>query len=220
MTTNCQCRFSSSLGQTQKQAGGEFYPASGTDTRCSEISRQTVMTVKERSSKKQSGGKSAYRHVPHSQKPPQVVERRNARERRRVQAVNTAFLRLRKHVPSHTKQKRLSKVKTLRVAIDYIKQLQDMIVDHDHSVGGFHRKVLPSTDNIGQENVIPKIRNINENLAMVPRKPHFPWDMPKNCSQSQVDYHSAHTSDDDDMVVSLPEYGSLGMHEITSLPDT
>lgn len=40
-----------------------------------------------------------YKHVPHREKPPQVVARRNARERRRVQAVNSAFVRLRKAVP-------------------------------------------------------------------------------------------------------------------------
>lgn len=42
---------------------------------------------------------SKYNHVPHRDKPPQVVARRNARERRRVQAVNSAFMRLRKAVP-------------------------------------------------------------------------------------------------------------------------
>lgn len=41
----------------------------------------------------------ACRHVPHREKPPQVVARRNARERKRVQAVNNAFNRLRKVVP-------------------------------------------------------------------------------------------------------------------------
>jgi len=40
-----------------------------------------------------------YKHVPHRHKPPQIVARRNARERRRVQAVNSAFTRLRKVVP-------------------------------------------------------------------------------------------------------------------------
>ncbi|XP_060079845.1 achaete-scute homolog 1-like [Ylistrum balloti] len=214
--TSYQYHFSA-IGQHQQQAGANYYPTSGSNTRSSQISRQTAMTVKERSSKKSGGGKSVYRHIPHSQKPPQVVERRNARERRRVQAVNTAFLRLRKHVPSHTKQKRLSKVKTLRVAIDYIKQLQDMIMDHDHSPSGFQGKI-PSADTIGQENVIPKLRNVHENHVMVQRKQQFQWEMPKN--PPQVNFHSAHTSDDDDTVVSLPEYGSLGMHEITSLPDT
>ena len=40
-----------------------------------------------------------YKHIPHRNKPPQLVARRNARERRRVQAVNSAFNRLRKVVP-------------------------------------------------------------------------------------------------------------------------
>lgn len=39
------------------------------------------------------------KHVPHKDKPPQTVARRNARERRRVEAVNAAFLELRKVVP-------------------------------------------------------------------------------------------------------------------------
>lgn len=40
-----------------------------------------------------------HKHIPHRNKPPQLVARRNARERRRVQAVNSAFSRLRKVVP-------------------------------------------------------------------------------------------------------------------------
>lgn len=51
--------------------------------------------LREKNSKRNSG----YKHVPHKDKPPQVVARRNARERRRVQAVNSAFVRLRKAVP-------------------------------------------------------------------------------------------------------------------------
>ena len=52
------------------------------------------------------------KYVPHRDKPPHLVARRNARERRRVQAVNSAFLRLRRHLPHPVvgKHKRLSKV--------------------------------------------------------------------------------------------------------------
>lgn len=57
-----------------------------------------------------SGRKGSYKHVPHGEKPPHLVARRNARERRRVQAVNGAFLKLRKHIPYGNKNKRLSKV--------------------------------------------------------------------------------------------------------------
>lgn len=52
--------------------------------------------LKENNCKK---GIGKYVHVPHRDKPPQVVAKRNARERRRVQAVNSAFIRLRKAVP-------------------------------------------------------------------------------------------------------------------------
>ena len=47
--------------------------------------------------------KSSYKHVPHADKPVHVVERRNARERRRVHAVNLAFVRLRKTIPFENK---------------------------------------------------------------------------------------------------------------------
>ncbi|KAK7864399.1 hypothetical protein R5R35_000442 [Gryllus longicercus] len=68
------------------------------------------------------------RHVPHREKPPQLVARRNARERRRVQAVNCAFGRLRRAVPiENARGKRVSKVKTLQSAIEYIQQLQKLL---------------------------------------------------------------------------------------------
>ena len=41
--------------------------------------------------------KSAYRHVPHSEKPAHLVAKRNARERRRVEAVNAAFVKVLVH---------------------------------------------------------------------------------------------------------------------------
>ena len=47
--------------------------------------------------------KKGYRHVPHSEKPHQIVAKRNARERNRVQAVNQAFLRLQKALPLYNK---------------------------------------------------------------------------------------------------------------------
>ena len=81
---------------------------------------------------KKKKAKSTYKHVPHSEKAPHLVAKRNARERRRVMAVNNAFTRLRKHVPCENRNKRISKVKTLKIAIDYIYYLQDLIDEHDH----------------------------------------------------------------------------------------
>ncbi|KAF4523517.1 hypothetical protein B566_EDAN004588 [Ephemera danica] len=90
--------------------------------------------------------KAPYRHVPHREKPPQLVARRNARERRRVQAVNAAFVRLRHAVPGDpaaSRGKRVSKVKTLQRAIDYICLLQELLttadqVSTEHQVHGDH----------------------------------------------------------------------------------
>ncbi|KAL3240887.1 hypothetical protein MRX96_021682 [Rhipicephalus microplus] len=81
-----------------------------------------------------SSPKSAYKHVPHREKPPHLVARRNARERRRVQAVNNAFCRLRKCVPVENRAKRLSKVKTLHRAIEYIQALQHLLTEADKAV--------------------------------------------------------------------------------------
>lgn len=100
-------------------------------------------------------GKSAYKHVPHSEKPAHLVAKRNARERRRVQAVNNAFLRLRRHVPTESKHKRLSKVKTLRLAIEYIRKLSEMIVNHDRQYGvqfcSFEQSVAMDTRHLSTE---------------------------------------------------------------------
>ncbi len=78
--------------------------------------------------------KSNYKHIPHREKAPHLVAKRNARERRRVQAVNSAFLCLRRHVPHENRHKRLSKVKTLRIAIDYINYLKRMIEGKDQII--------------------------------------------------------------------------------------
>ncbi|XP_066245378.1 helix-loop-helix protein 6-like isoform X2 [Euwallacea similis] len=68
------------------------------------------------------------KHVPHSQKPLQVVANRNARERRRVHAVNNAFVKLKNAIPiQNTRGKRISKVKTLLYAIDYIRTLDGIL---------------------------------------------------------------------------------------------
>ena len=67
------------------------------------------------------------------QRPPTVaVARRNERERNRVKLINMTFATLRDHLPhgaKSPKSKKISKVDTLKSAIDYIRQLQGMIGD-------------------------------------------------------------------------------------------
>ncbi|CAD5123664.1 DgyrCDS11986 [Dimorphilus gyrociliatus] len=102
-------------------------------------SPSSFQTIQNSPKKKKRRSNTTYKHVPHSAKPVQVVAKRNARERKRVQNVNSAFTYLRRHIPYENRHKRLSKVKTLRIAIDYIQSLQSLISEHDQT--------LPSKEN-------------------------------------------------------------------------
>lgn len=76
---------------------------------------------------------------------PASVARRNARERNRVKQVNNGFATLRQHIPSSVAaaitgggrgaSKKLSKVDTLRLAVEYIRNLQQLLDDHDSEAG-------------------------------------------------------------------------------------
>ncbi|XP_002120644.2 neurogenic differentiation factor 1 [Ciona intestinalis] len=55
------------------------------------------------------------------------VARRNERERRRIKHVNSAFDELRKRVPSGNRCRKISKVETLRSAIEYIRALEAVL---------------------------------------------------------------------------------------------
>lgn len=81
-----------------------------------------------------------YTNLPGHQ--PASVARRNARERNRVKQVNNGFATLRSHIPlsvaaaltptpsaSRGASKKLSKVETLRLAVEYIRSLQDLLDD-------------------------------------------------------------------------------------------
>lgn len=65
------------------------------------------------------------------------VARRNERERKRVRMVNQGFAKLRQYVPQASRGKRLSKVDTLRSAIDYIRQLQQLLIHHPNNTDYF-----------------------------------------------------------------------------------
>ncbi|XP_048864342.1 achaete-scute homolog 4-like [Brienomyrus brachyistius] len=61
---------------------------------------------------------------------PAFIRKRNERERQRVRCVNEGYARLREHLPQEFEDKRLSKVETLRAAINYIKHLQRVLELH------------------------------------------------------------------------------------------
>lgn len=58
-----------------------------------------------------------------------TTTKRNARERRRVKLINLGYETLRRHVPAGVENKKLSKVETLRSAVDYIKYLQELLTE-------------------------------------------------------------------------------------------
>ncbi|XP_060100577.1 achaete-scute homolog 4 [Heteronotia binoei] len=58
---------------------------------------------------------------------PAFIRKRNERERQRVRCVNEGYARLRDHLPKELADKRLSKVETLKAAINYIKHLQSLL---------------------------------------------------------------------------------------------
>ena len=59
------------------------------------------------------------------------IRKRNERERDRVRCVNEGYNKLKRHLPLKNKQKRISKVETLRTAIQYIKHLQTLLNQND-----------------------------------------------------------------------------------------
>ncbi|XP_063797690.1 achaete-scute homolog 2-like [Pseudophryne corroboree] len=64
-------------------------------------------------------------------------ERRNERERNRVKLVNMGFAKLRQHVPqAQGPNKKLSKVETLRSAVEYIRALQSLLLDRQSGDDG------------------------------------------------------------------------------------
>ncbi|XP_069486025.1 achaete-scute homolog 1 [Ambystoma mexicanum] len=73
---------------------------------------------------------------------PAAVARRNERERNRVKLVNLGFATLREHVPSGAQNKKMSKVETLRSAVEYIRALQALLDEHDAVSAAFRAGVL------------------------------------------------------------------------------
>uniref|UniRef100_A0A182MZX4 BHLH domain-containing protein n=1 Tax=Anopheles dirus TaxID=7168 RepID=A0A182MZX4_9DIPT len=83
-----------------------------------------------------------------------AVERRNARERNRVQQVNNGFAALRQRIPDEIADafeagttargvhKKLSKVETLRMAVEYIKSLERLL-EQSGAGGGY--EAVPGT---------------------------------------------------------------------------
>ena len=62
------------------------------------------------------------------------ISRRNARERNRVKEVNNGFTVLRQHIPGAATTKKISKVDTLKQAVEYIQNLQVLLEENDKAL--------------------------------------------------------------------------------------
>ncbi|CAF2731069.1 unnamed protein product [Rotaria sp. Silwood2] len=127
------------------------YQASYMDFNLDPISTLSSSSSISNDSKKKSTTRRS-KHIPHHLRPQYIVERRNRRERLRVQDVNQAFYMLQQLLPvdsnsttitthnnDNNKEQlnmtqnssRISKVRTLRKAVDYIEALQKMLNDNN-----------------------------------------------------------------------------------------
>ncbi|GFS51627.1 transcription factor 15 [Nephila pilipes] len=62
----------------------------------------------------------------------------NARERNRTSSVNVAFSVLRMHIPTEPRDRKLSKIETLRLAVSYIRHLANLIAANAEGYHGGH----------------------------------------------------------------------------------
>lgn len=125
---------------------------------------------------------------------PAKVARRNARERNRVKQVNSGFEILRTHIPSAAKQKKMSKVETLRHAVEYIQCLQQMLVEQEQqkcaiipaiSDSNSLQSPLPLSNSQQQTTVPPSPYNqlhFQYPSPMTPRTPTTPKMMTPECN--------------------------------------
>ncbi|XP_014229969.1 CAR1 transcription factor-like [Trichogramma pretiosum] len=101
------------------------------------------------------------KHGKNGQPPPIAVAKRNARERNRVKQVNNGFATLRQHIPSQLSQtygdrgKKLSKVETLRMAVEYIRGLQKLLAEADGLDPNQQQQQLMSIEQSAQQIMIP-----------------------------------------------------------------
>lgn len=96
------------------------------------------------------------KYIRHSQRSSEFVQRRNLREKARVHEINRAVDILATYLPLHGTGISVSMINILRYAITYIRELQNMIIEHnsrmpseaiEDSFGQYANMMSPETAN-------------------------------------------------------------------------
>ncbi|CAG5927372.1 unnamed protein product [Menidia menidia] len=127
---------SSTSSSTSSQCGG----GGGSKSACKQPKRQRSSSPELLRCKRRLNFAGFGYTLPQQQ--PHAVARRNERERNRVKLVNNGFATLREHVPNGAANKKMSKVETLRSAVEYIRALQQLLDEHDAVSAAFQAGVL------------------------------------------------------------------------------
>uniref|UniRef100_A0A8B9K617 Achaete-scute family bHLH transcription factor 1b n=1 Tax=Astyanax mexicanus TaxID=7994 RepID=A0A8B9K617_ASTMX len=106
------------------------------------------------------------------QQQPVAVARRNERERNRVKQVNMGFQTLRQHVPNGAANKKMSKVETLRSAVEYIRALQQLLDEHD-AISAAFRCGVPSP-------------SLSHSYSAEPESPHSSYSSDEGSYEQQL----------------------------------
>lgn len=118
-----------------------------------QVSAVTAGTRTSADRRRPDDGRRANRRPVTTGRPAGSGARRNERERNRVRQVNAGFDRLRDHVPQGRRNRKLSKVDTLRAAVEYIGHLQAVLCRHpDGGAGGSP----PMTSDVTDENYLQR----------------------------------------------------------------
>ncbi|KAH8396159.1 hypothetical protein KR222_004257, partial [Zaprionus bogoriensis] len=124
------------------------------------------------------------------------VVRRNARERNRVKQVNNGFSQLRQHIPvaiiadlSNGRRgigpganKKLSKVSTLRMAVEYIRRLQRLIDDNDQKQ---HQQQQQPQLHTQQQQLHPQQQQLHTQQQQQQQQQHFDYQQQLQQQQHQ-----------------------------------
>lgn len=112
--------------------------------------------------------------------PERMIQRvkANKKERRRTQSINQAFGELRRHIPDVPSDTKLSKIKTLRLAISYISHLMSVLGNTQSSPGEATKKL--KDPEAGHSNDQPSTSSLVVDLNSPNRRSELQWNRPSN----------------------------------------